>query len=108
MTNYSRGADFERAVQDDLESRGCLAFRVAGSHGCADIVAFPPEGGPAWLVQCKTNGKISPAERGELGRKAHRFRLIPIKASRPKRGTILYERYHTFASAGYQWSEVTP
>jgi len=107
MTNYRRGADFERTVQDDLEKRGYLAFRVAGSKGVADVVAFPPFPGPPWLVQAKTNGKMSPAERKALSRAAHSYRAVPIKASRPKRGAILYERYHGFASAGYQWSEIS-
>jgi len=108
MTAYRRGADFERTVQDDLEKRGYLAFRVAGSKGVADVIAFPPFPGPPWLVQAKTNGRMSPAERKALSRAGHSYRAVPVKASRPKRGTVLYERYHGFASAGYQWSEISP
>jgi len=108
MSQYARGANFERLVKKDLEDHGYLAFRVAGSKGVADIIAFPPAPGPAWLVQAKTNGKMSRAEVSALHQKAHKYRLVPIKASRPKRGKILYQRHHAYGDAGYQWSEVLP
>ena len=40
MTNYSRGAAFERRIKKDLEKRGYYAIRSAGSHGLIDIAAF--------------------------------------------------------------------
>lgn len=98
MSRYRIGADFERAVQDDLEDRGYLAFRVAGSKGAADIIAFPPRRHPkiftVLLVQCKTNGVMGPAERTEFWKACESAGCIPVKASRPKRGAILYERYY--------------
>ena len=107
MTNYSKGANFERSICADLTQRGALCVRAAGSHGIADVIAIWPNG-PAWLIQAKTNGKMSGADMRELGRTAHAYGMVPVKASRPKRGKLLYERYHSFANSGYQWSELTP
>jgi Holliday junction resolvase len=106
MSNYRKGANFERTVCGCLSVKGALCIRAAGSHGVADVIAIWPDG-PAWLVQVKTNGEMSPAERKALGQVAHKYRMVPIKASRPERGVIRFERYHRFGQAGYQWSEVT-
>ena len=88
MTNYARGATFERTVKADLEAKGYIVFRSAGSHGPYDLVALGPS---EMLIQCKLNGKMSPKERAELCDAAHRAYVKPVKAWRPKRGTIKYE-----------------
>ena len=105
MSHYSRGASFERAVAADLTKRGYVTTRAAGSHGIADVVALK-DGQSPLLVQCKTNGKMSAAEIRALRQAAHKAGAIPIKASRPRRGVILYERHHSYANAGYVWGEV--
>lgn len=67
MTNsrYRAGYDLERATRLYLEANGYLVIRASGSKGCADLVALKP--GPAvLLVQCKTSGRLGPAERAEL------------------------------------------
>jgi Holliday junction resolvase len=107
MKNGRRGPDFERQVFADLAARGALCVRSAGSRGIADVVAFWPSG-PAWLVQAKINGKMKAVDARTLGRTARAFSVVPVKASRPKRGKILYERYHSYASTGFQWSELEP
>jgi len=96
MSNYRRGADFERTVQDDLEDKGYLVIRAAGSHGIMDLVAFTlrERFAPPLFIQCKTNGKMSPKERRDLWEVAHICGAVPIKASRPKRGAILFERWY--------------
>ncbi len=40
LTNYRRGADFERRVVKWYESQGMDAVRSAGSHGLSDVTAF--------------------------------------------------------------------
>ena len=102
MTNYSRGADFERAVKKDLEKRGWVVVRAAGSHGVMDLVALFTPMRPMF-VQCKTNGKISFTDRKELAAVCSLAGATPVVASRPKRGVILYRRYY---AADDMWDEV--
>ena len=105
MTNYSRGANFERQVRTDLENRGWFVIRAAGSHGIVDLVAFPPNPRPTWFIQCKIGRRISPKERKKLGEIAMSTSCYAILASRPKRGTIRYERYFPIPN---QWEEIKP
>jgi Holliday junction resolvase len=109
MTNYRKGADFERTVKADLMLRGYLVIRAAGSHGIMDLVAFRPPRKPyatgeTWFIQCKTNGTMSPAERRGLYKAAESCGAWAVRASRPKRGAILYERL--FVRGGECWVEI--
>lgn len=61
MTQYDGGATLERAAKKLLEDGGYYVVKSGGSKGLADLVALKP--GQVALVQCKTNGRISPAER---------------------------------------------
>jgi Holliday junction resolvase len=88
LTNYSRGADFERTVKRDLEAKGYFAIRSAGSHGAVDIIAIKKD--DAMAVQCKINGRLSPADRKQLLAVAHASGIKAMKAWRPKRGVIEY------------------
>ena len=109
MTNYARGANFERDVKRDLEGRGYLVIRSAGSHGAVDLMACHQNAGVAadwWLVQCKINGKASPAERNELYRIAEQCNAWAVIVSRPKRGAILYQRL--FVRGHEQFVEIFP
>lgn len=67
--HYAKGTRFERKTRDDLEKRGYLVIRAAGSKGAAkvDLVAFRP-GWPMMLIQCKTSGAISKVEWDQLFR----------------------------------------
>ena len=103
MTNYARGANFERDVKRDLEGKGYLVIRSAGSHGAVDLVAFGPKY-PVWFIQAKIHGTMSPAERRELYRFATECGAWAVRASRPKRGEILYERMFTHGKE--QWVEI--
>ena len=51
MTNYSRGANFERRCIRHLTKEGWDCARTAGSHGAADIWAA--RGGEFMFVQCQ-------------------------------------------------------
>jgi Holliday junction resolvase len=105
VTNYARGANFERTVKRDLESRGYFVIRSAGSHGVVDLMAFGPKY-PTWFIQAKINGVMSPAERRGFFECAKRSEAWAVRASRPKRGAILYERLFTHGKE--QWVEVEP
>jgi Holliday junction resolvase len=89
MTNYSRGADFERTVKADLEEMGFFVVRSAGSHGAVDLLALSLH--DQWAVQCKINGKMTPDERKKLLAVANVCHIKPMKAWRPSRGAIRYE-----------------
>ena len=53
MTNYSRGAIFERKVKKAFEDEGWVVIRSAGSHGQFDLVCISAYGS-IMLLQCKT------------------------------------------------------
>jgi Holliday junction resolvase len=90
VTQYSRGATFERLVKADLEFKGYFVQRSAGSHGPCDLLALRLDDQLA--VQCKTNGKLPPAERTKLLALAKVCHLKPVLAWRPKRGVIEYRK----------------
>jgi Holliday junction resolvase len=64
MTNYDNGRRFEWAVRDHLARDGYDVFRSAGSKTKVDMTAVKT--GQLLFVQCKRDGKISPAERVKL------------------------------------------
>jgi Holliday junction resolvase len=90
--NYARGADFERAVASCLHSDGYETFRIAGSHGSADVIAIKP--GQILVIQCKLTGPggVSPREWNGLLEMARRVHAVPLVAHRPVRGRIEYLR----------------
>lgn len=84
MSNYSRGAAFERVVKADLENDGYLVLRSAGSNGVVDLMAVKP--GDILMIQAKLSGTISPLERANLLRTASWVGALPIVAYK-HRGT---------------------
>lgn len=102
MTNYSRGASFERMVKADLERHGYFAMRSAGSHGIVDIVAIRHL--EPWFVQVKLDGYMSPEERRELADLCANVCATPIMASKKKGGGIQYRRL----LANDEWEGVKP
>lgn len=52
MTNYSRGATFERKIKKEYEGDGWYVIRSAGSRGPVDLVAIHWQLGVE-LIQCK-------------------------------------------------------
>lgn len=85
MTNrYRAGADFEREVRKALVQDGYEVIRSAGSKTKVDLIAWKSLG-PVLLVQCKRDGRISPAERTKLLELASlRSDFIAVVASRPR------------------------
>jgi len=85
--NYVKGANFERQVKKQYEEIGYLVVRTAGSHGVADLVAFPPlrnvkEWNPI-LIQCKNTKKVYlPDDMKELKSIADRYGLRAVLISK--------------------------
>jgi Holliday junction resolvase len=84
MTGYGAGANLERETRKQLVDNGYFAVRAAGSHGIADIVALKP--GEVLLVQCKTDGRMVPAERAEIISRAAWLDAVPLLAYWAKEG----------------------
>lgn len=93
MSNYRRGADFERRVRDRLYKDGAaLVVRAAQSRGKVDLLALwpvnwrDPEGylrtsTPPKLVQCKTRtARMSSLEKIDLVFLADQVGGVPILA----------------------------
>jgi Holliday junction resolvase len=86
QTNYERGAVFERSVKKKLEAAGWFVVRIAGSHSAADLVAIRrSDHAHAAMIQCKTNGELSPKEWNELFNTARHVGAWPYLAQRVKR-----------------------
>lgn len=89
---YAKGAAFERAVCADLAARGYWTVRSAGSGGLVDVIAFPrQQAGPALLVQCKRDGRLSAAAWNSVFDLARELGQVAVLASKPERGNIQYE-----------------
>lgn len=90
MTNYARGADFERRVLKDMEAKGYIAVRAAGSHTPADVYCIKP-----WetvLVQCKRDGRLGPSEWNRFFHHCQKAGAVPIMACAGENGGIKYYR----------------
>ena len=90
MTQYARGAVFERKVAALLTDDGYLVIRSAGSHGEADLVALKP--GQVLLVQAKTSGRLDPGEWNAFHKAAEAVGALPLLAHRPAPGKVVYWR----------------
>jgi Holliday junction resolvase len=53
MTQYQKGANFERQLKKDMEECGHYVCRSAGSHGDWDLVAIDRSTNEILLIQCK-------------------------------------------------------
>lgn len=80
MTQYARGANFEREIRNDLDGKGYFCVRSAGSHSPVDILAL--DEGCTLFIQAKTGGAISLADWNALYNLASRYRCIPLVAER--------------------------
>ena len=70
MTQYTRGANFERRVIRKLVKDGWDCARTAGSHGAADIWAA--RAGEFMFIQCQIDNYFEPAKTEALIDLAHR------------------------------------
>lgn len=94
-TPYQRGTAFEHRVKRELEAGGWFVLRSPASKSPLDLLAIRSDP-DVWAVQCKLNGKMSPAEREELYVLAKRFGMTPIMAYLVvPRGAIHYRNLHS-------------
>ena len=89
MSNYSRGANFERRVKRYYEDKGFLVLRSAGSHSPVDLVAL--RAGEVILIQVKLDGRLSMLGHEQLRELAKENNCQAHLASRDKREIIIKE-----------------
>ena len=87
MTNYGKGARFENDVKRDLERRGFVVIRAAGSHGEADLVALAA-GKDTLFVQCKYDGRLDPEPWNQHFDESLKAGAVAILAWRGWRGNM--------------------
>ena len=86
--NRRAGRELERAAQVALEAAGWFVLRTGpGQAGVVDLVALEVQGSP-WLIQCKANGYLPPAERAALLELAGLYVAQPVVATweKPAKG----------------------
>lgn len=100
--NYEAGRRLEQDTVKELKKNGYEAYRVAGSKGIADVIAFKP--GQVLFVQAKTKGVISPGERLDLLWLARMIPGgVPLVVTRPR------TTYRRLTSSGHAaWEPWTP
>jgi len=89
MSNYSRGATFERAVLHDMERHGYHAIRAAGSHTPADVYCIGH--GKVIYIQCKLGGDLRVDGWNTFYDYCAEVGAVPIMAEKV-RGGIAYHR----------------
>lgn len=115
-TNYETGREFEWVIQRDLERRGFVTIRAAGSAGAAkvDIIAVAPDKTHLW-IQAKADGKIGPGEWNTLRMCSSWAGATPLLARKGPRGiAVVYDellgdkvpRSRTRPSRLYMFSDV--
>ena len=89
--NYKRGRTFEYRAKRDLERRGYVVVRSAGSRTPADLVAGRE--GRVLLVQCTTSSQSkSQEDRARLREMAERFGAEPVLVWKDgRRGPLVWE-----------------
>jgi Holliday junction resolvase len=82
MTNYSKGAGYERKLMKELQEQGYFVVRAAGSHSAADLAAFGNM--KAKLIQVKSSRRrIVGLKAVQAAFKADLKKLAEIKLSVP-------------------------
>jgi Holliday junction resolvase len=87
-SNRKRGDYLEHSAKAALEAAGWLVIRAAGSYGPADLWAA--RRGELWLISCKLDGYVRPAERAHLTAAADKAWGLPMIASRQARGRVWF------------------
>lgn len=106
MTQYRRGADFERLVRADLVVKELDVIRSAGSKTKVDLVAIGA--GCVFLIQCKLTGVIDKAEWDALVEIAKRGSAKPLLAMKGPRGTPIVYYLLTGPKLPYRRLEYQP
>jgi len=97
--NYNRGRQFEYRVKKDLENKGYLVVRSAGSKSPFDLIGIssPSNADVVLLVQCKYGAKISKKERDklrELDNKTPYSTFIIIAWAKPNKPITYCDSYN--------------
>lgn len=104
MSQYRGGADLERAAKKALEDNGYYVIRSAGSKGAVDLAALKI--GETLLVQCKTDGYVTPADRVRLRNLASSLRVTCLVARWHKEGraarTVAFAELTSMGPAGHR------
>lgn len=66
MSNYRKGADYERKIVNELRAQGFVCARSAGSKSPIDIWAVNPETREMLLIQAKKGKPIPKGEKLEI------------------------------------------
>lgn len=98
MSNYGKGANYERKLMAQLERMGYKSFRSAGSHGPVDVIALDPVLGKIIFIQAKRK-KLSPAEFNEALDKLNGIKTLKLLT--PKYYIVTQPDY-----CGDTWTEV--
>jgi Holliday junction resolvase len=80
MTQYSKGANFERRLIKYLREQGFRAHRTAGSHTPIDVIAGID--GKVYAFQCQIDKYFPPAKIEALKDEAREFGAFPCLAWR--------------------------
>jgi len=83
LNNYKRGRNAEYVIKQKFEKEGYVVIRSAGSHGPADLIAARDH--EIILIQVKTNGYLSKAEKEKLKEWAKHFGGKPVVAKKKGR-----------------------
>lgn len=104
MSRYAGGADLERAAKKMLEDNGYYVIRSAGSKGAVDLAAL--KNGETVLVQCKTDGYVTPADRVVLRHLAAALEATCLTARWHKEGRaarmVAFEELTSMGPAGHR------
>ena len=90
MSNYARGAAFERRVQSLMEQLGYCTIRSSGSHSPADIWCAKRDK-PLLLIQCKISGYVGVHEWNEFYDFCNQAGARPIVAEKVRGGAVYRE-----------------
>lgn len=82
--SHSRGYQFERAVRADMQGRGWMAVRAAGSRTPADVYCLDAE--RKVFIQCKVGGRVDTDEWNAFYRYCRSVRAMPVVAMRGRNG----------------------
>ena len=98
MSEYRRGADFERKVVNDYRNRGWVAHRTTGSKGVYDIWAHRQ--GEVHIIQCKLTGKITKLAKDQLRLMGEENNFRAFIASNDKGAIVMEELTIVEVSSG--------
>ena len=86
MSQYSKGANFERRVIKHLRSEGFRAHRTAGSHTPIDVMAGID--GRSYGIQCQLDDYFLPAKIEALKDEAKEYGAVPMLCWRDEHNHI--------------------